>query len=782
MNKKAMAGRSAITKKGYVFLAIIALAASVIIYRLADISLVNYENYQNKTIEQFTDETTISAKRGTIYDRNMRVLAISATVERIFISPNTIPNMTVREYIDDIVEHTSGGDEEKQAVREKLTAQFDNLGITVGEDIANELSQILGVDRDTILTKVAKTGRKDETIKNKVELEVSSLVHQLVQDKYYTNYIHFAEDTKRYYPYGNLASHVIGFTGTENTGLAGLEAYYETLLKGTPGKIVTAKNARGGEMSFKYESYISANNGTNFVSTLDWTVQRILDKHLETALVETGAENRVLGIVMDVNNGEILGLCIKPDFDLNDPFNLDEASLKLLEEFIGTDEEKAKYKSDLLYAMWKNKAISEIYEPGSTFKMITASMAIEENLVNETETFNCTGYMKLPGYPKPIGCHLTSGHGIQTFEEGIWHSCNPVFMTVGERVGNENFYKYYRAFGYNERTGIDLPGETTGLFFDVAGGNFRSVELAVASFGQTFKNTPIQHLVATAAVANGGYIVTPHFFKCTVDDEGNVIDNYSADLKRQVVSTETCQRVIRYMENGVNNGGSSRNAYVKGYRVAAKTGTSVKTDVRTETGNTYYIGSCVAFAPADAPQIAVMVLIDTPTTGSYYGGTIAAPVVSKVLAEVLPYLGVEPSYDDAELESIAFPISDYRGMKVSDACVDIKKNSLTYKIIGSGETVVDQVPRAASSLTKDSVIVLYTESEPEATVRVPDVIGKTASAANKAIVDAGLNIIIEGSHQEMLDGAVAIKQSPDSGEYVSPGTIVSVEFRHEGTD
>ncbi len=766
--------RQKINKKSNIFFAAILSLALLLIVRVGYISIAQYDEYQNKALEQATTEQTVSAARGTVYDRNMNIIALSTTVERVFISPADIPQMTVREYIDDYIKNMSGTSSEKNEEYDRLVSLYDNLSITVAEDVADFLSRILEVDREMILEKAAKVNRKDETIKKKVDQYICNEIREIIISKHYTGFVHMQEDTKRSYPNGAVASHVIGFTGSDNNGLYGVEQYYDAILAGRDGKIITAVNGIGEQMPYKYESYIPAEDGTNVMLTLDMTVQKILEKHLETAQADTQAEEGVWGIVMEVDTGEILAMAGLPDYDPNSPYTLDEKSLALMENFVGSEEERLEKNNELLYSMWKNNLITNTYEPGSTFKMVTAAVAIEEKLVTQTEHFNCTGSIMVEGNPKPIGCHLRSGHGIQTFEESLWHSCNPVFVTMGLRIGTEKFYKYFQAFGYLGKTGIDLPSERLGIWHPY----FNRVELAVSSFGQTFTVTPIQHIAAVAAVANGGYLVTPHVMKATVDDDGKIIENYKTDVKRQIISEETSKTVVGYMQGGVENGGSSRNAYVTGYSVAAKTGTSVKTDIRTQTGETKYIASCVAFAPANDPQIAVMVLVDEPV-GTYYGGTIAAPVVSRVLSEVLPHLNVETSYTDEDEDFAEYPVRSYVGLSVADAKAQVVSDEYNYKVIGDGHTVIRQVPKVGEGLSHGSTVVLYTSDDTSSSnVTVPNVVGMTAALANKTLTDHGLNVRIAGTSMDFLDGAISVSQTIEAGEVVERGTVVGVEFRH----
>jgi len=597
----------------------------------------------------------------------------------------------------------------------------------------------------------------------------------MVAAKHYGAMIHFSEESKRYYPYSSLASHIIGFTGTDGYGLSGVEAYYNNLLSGENGKIVSAKDGVGNEMSTKYDSYIDAVDGSDVMLTVDWTCQSILEKYVQEALDDSQARNRVAGIIMDVNTGEILGMATKPDFNLNDPYTLDAVSQALLDAYVETEElPKSKYRSNLLNELWKNKAVTELYEPGSTFKIITSAMVLEENLVAANENFRCTGYIRIPGLAQPIHCHKLAGHGNLTFEGALGFSCNPFFVVMSQRLGKDLFYKYYRAFGYNETTEVDIYGETSNLFFNMD--SYSSVDAAVAAFGQNFKITPISHLRAICAVANGGYLVTPHVLKASLDEEGNVVENYATETKRQVVSTENCEVIWEYLYRSVEDQGGNRNAAVPGYKIAAKTGTSTKTEKSQE--EKFYVASCVAFAPADDPEVAVIVLVDEPV-GNYYGSTVAAPYVAKILSEVLPYLGVEPEYSDEDKASLGVAISEYVGRSLTYASSNLQGLGLNYEVVGGGNNVLAQSPPAGTKVSGGGKVVLYTEEGLNTpSVTVPNVVGLSASAANKALINAGLNIEIASGTLSSVEGATAMKQSIAAGEVVLPGTVVTVDFRH----
>lgn len=733
-------------------LAVMIILLAALVARLAYLQLVDYKKYQSGAFDQYTTEIPISSKRGTIYDRNMKALAVSATVETVFISPNEIIP-------------------EQEA------------------QIADFLSATLDVDRSMIVERMGKKKTKYQRIKRKVERDVCDEIRKFIDENEIEG-IHLEEDTKRYYPYGNLASHVIGFTNSDNVGIYGVESYYEKYLKGTTGKIITAQDAKGKDMPQQYESYIGAQNGTNVVTTIDWQVQSFLEKNLETALKDTKAENRVLGIIMDVKSGEVLAMSTKPDYDLNNPYTLDDISQALYDEYTITpltgengttappddDQKNAKYK-ELLEGLWKNKAITELYEPGSTFKLITSAMALEENIpeVQPGHLFNCTGSKRVGGFT--INCHKRSGHGVENFEQGLQNSCNPVFIEIAQSIGREKFYKYFELFGFTERTGIDLAGEASSLYHSDFEG-FNETELSVYSFGQTFKITPIQLITAVSAVANGGKLMKPHVVKALADDDGNIVKEFEPEVVRQVNSQNTTDTIMQYLANGISLG-STKNAYVKGYSIGAKTGTSQKRDME---GN-YYIGSCVAFAPTDDPQIAILIAIDQPV-GEYYGGTIAAPVVSSVLSEVLPYLGIEPTETDPDAAATQVSVTDYTGLTITNAKNSLHNSGLTAKVIGDGDTVINQFPKYGTKLAEGGVVILYTEANDEntdasKTVTVPNVVGMSASNALKTLVNSGLNISFDGAYREDVGGSVAVKSTPEAGESAVMGSTVSVEFRHQ---
>ena len=725
--------------RAFVLFSLCTFFAAIIIGRLFYLQIIRHGDYRRLVLEQMVYETPIAAKRGEITDRNGIVLAANYTTERVFIDP-----------------HVMKDDAERALV-------------------ANGLSEILDVEYDFVFTEAQKTKYRDRTIKKNVEKETADKVRQFVLDNKLSS-VHLVETTSRVYPFGTLASHVIGFCGADG-GLYGLEYQYNTSLSGTSGKILAAKNGRGGAMPYNYETYIDAKNGANLVTTLDYKIQSYLEKYLSEAAIEAGCKSRACGIVMNPKNGEIYAMATYPAYNLNDPRTLPsyyDAALASYAALYGEDsEEYKKYASNLLFTMWNNKCLTDTYEPGSTSKIFTTSMALEENLVSLTEHFTCTGSYLVKGWSRPIKCHKTTGHGVLTFAGGLQQSCNPVMMKLSERIGIHTFCHYFSAFGLDSRTGIDLPGEAGSIYTKEE--NMTNVDLAVYSFGQRYNVTALQQIAAVAAVANGGTLVTPHMVKEIVDDDGEVLVSFGTNVVRQVISEETARTISQILADGVSGDGGAKNAYVKGYSVAAKTGTSEK-----GTGGAR-IASTVAYAPSDDPEVVCILIVDEPTIGSIYGSTVAAPYISKLLGDVLPYLGIEPQYTEAELATMELNLPNFRGMSLDEAISRIGTSGLSYEVVGNGTSIINQVPASGSVMSKDNgKIILYTsDAAEEKTATVPSVIGKTAAQANKALADAGFNIHLEGALGSA--GAVAISQSLAGGTVAPKGTVITVEFRHMGT-
>ena len=724
--------------------------------RLAYMQLVDYRDNREKVLDQYSSTMILPAGRGTIYDRNMKALAMSETVETVFISPLGILN------------GMKDGDTDYKTL------------------IADGLSEILDVDRTLILARMDKTKSQYEVIKKNVDEETATKVREFIIDNDLSTMINLEESSKRYYQYGTLACHAVGVNGTDG-GLMGLEKQYNSDLSGTPGRIVKAINGKGYDLAYKYETYIEAQNGYNLVTSLDVNIQSVVEKYLEKVYNDQKAANRVAAVVMDVNTGEIYATAVYPGFDLNDPYTLQGEFLAQYEEYANggvkdestdtvthlTEDELAEKKLELVYKMWNNKVVNEIYEPGSTFKIVTAAMALEEGLATPNDSYTCVGAIDVDG--QVINCHKAGGHGVQSFAQTLQNSCNPAFVTWGLRVGKSTFMKYFEEFGFLDLTGCDMLGESKTYYYGTNNSQFGNVELATYSFGQSFKTTIIQQLRATSVVANGGYLVTPHLGKYLTDDEGNITRTFEYGKDRQVISGSVAKEIVDMLYGGINTG-STKNAAVEGYSVAAKTGTSQKLDIRDRTA---YVSSCVAFAPAEDPQVAVIVVVDEPTAHDFYGGLVAAPVVSSILSEVLPYLGI-PRTGEAEHKTVT--VTKMIGKDTADAIKAVEELGLEYKLVGSGESIVDQMPRAGTALSEGGKVILYTEEtaeEDRTQVLVPDLNGYFAQNALDVLKNKGLNVRITGAYSSQIDGIpLVVLQDVPAGTVVEEGTVVTIEFRY----
>ena len=780
------------SRRSYYVLAFFVILWIILCLVLFNIQINSYDEYQGIVINQITKETSVTAKRGDIYDTNMNLLAGNKTVWLIFISPQDIITAMEENFTVYTMGESGGfgiGDlglfsRLQRAERYYTYTSADGVtsSYTMDTLIAKGLSEILGVDYGKILGLTAKKGRYYEVIKKNVEKADADRVREFIDEYGLEEQIYLSASTKRYYPNNTLACHVIGFVNADGDGVYGMESYYNDVLKGSSGTYLTARDGNGNDLPTDFENYSEEQDGYSIVSTIDQYLQYELESVLYETMTENKAGNRVAGIVMDVNTGGILAMATLGGYDLNDPYTLTEYYTNKLEAS-GLEEGSKEYDAltgELRYTMWNNKAVTELYEPGSTFKVITSSMALELGNVKLSDTFHCSGSVSIEGYSSPISCHKTTGHGTLDFGGALQQSCNPAFVAIGLRIGRENFYNYFHQFGYGSRVGIDLPGEAVTYYH--AYKDFTNVSLAVYAFGQTFKVTPIQHITAIAAVANGGYLVTPHVMKKVIDTDGNVIDTYETNVVRQAISEETSKTLADILEKGVSGNGGAKNAYVAGYKVAAKTGTSQKRDKLDKHGqDTLRVGSCVAFAPADDPQIAVLILVDEPSAGSMYGSVVAAPYVSKFLASALPYLGFEPQYAEGEEAAVESSVGRYEGLTTTSAISQLEKGGFKYVIVGEGGTVTAQSPASGtivSNLAK--VVILYTGNEtPKESVEVPNVVGKTAEAANRLIINKNLNIRIEGAANFTSgSGATVIEQSPAAGEFVPEGTVITLTFRH----
>ena len=740
----------------------VSVAVAIIVVRLFYLSVFKFEEYQKKVIDQLITENKVSADRGYIYDTNMNVLAANYTVYDISVSPSKIAKLTSEEKLSDVWNKYYPGSSSSD----------------IGRIIASFLATTLELEEDSVLAKISKHTSLYANILKGVEAEKADKIREFIEKLDLSDEIFVNAASHRYYPYDNLASHTLGFAGSDNTGLYGIEYYYDDILSGTDGKYIIARDAYGNEMPFEYESYVEAVDGYSIVSTIDMRVQAVLEKYIKEASETFGTTNGVSGIVMDINTGAILAMASYPDFNLNDPFTLSEYYQKMLDGS-GLEEGSKEYSqklTSLRQEMWKNKSVNTVYMPGSTFKIITVSMTLEEKLAALNESFNCRGFHMVPGYGRPIKCHVTYGHGTLTLRQGLQKSCNPVMMTLAERIGGDTFYEYFKNFGYLEKTGIDLPGEETGVFYSQ--NNFGPVDLACASFGQNFGISMLQHIVAISAAANGGNLVVPHVVDRIIDSDGNVIKETETVIKRNVVSTETSKNICDILAEAAANAQSSTNAYIPGYRVATKTGTTEKTDKRDETGAaTLRIGSCVTFAPADDPQYIILIVNDEPRLGSQWGSVNAAPYAGMVFEEVLPLLGVEPVYTEEELEQLTVTVGNYVGRTRERAEKLIASLGCKVEIIGDGDKVTAQTPAKGSTFTKGSgKITLYLGTEADETeYTVPNVVGMNLTSANQLIINSGFNVKINGVKNYGLGSELTvISQSPAAGTKLKAGSVVTI--------
>lgn len=713
------------------------------IARLFYFSIIRGDELQQRAYSQQLNDTTISAKRGTIYDTNGKILAQSATVWQAVLVPKYIKTDEQRTYI------------------------------------AQRLSEILDLDQETVYNKT-KGNTYYSVVKRQVETAEKDKIVKLVEelDEKYDlgDAIYMIEDYKRYYPYGDFASTIIGFTGSDSAGLEGIEYQYDSYLTGTPGRIITAKNANGTDMPFEYEQKIEAEDGNNLVLTIDENIQHIMEKYLQQGIEENKVTNRAVAIMMEVETGAVLGMAVEGGYDLNEPFTIADKSIA--EEIAGLPaSEQETAENDALARQWRNKAIADTYYPGSVFKVVTSCMGWSEGVITDNSSYSCSGsYIPFEG-ANAVHCHNTAGHGIQSYTQALCNSCNPAFMQIGQAVGAEKFWEYYQAFGFSEKTGIDLPGEQSDIFFGDGTGEMAPMDLAVASFGQNFAITPIQMVTAVSAIGNGGKLMQPYVVREITDSEGNVVESRAPVVKRQAVSEEVTQKVIAAMEENAATG-SAKNGYVAGYKVAGKTGTSEK-KVYNADGSQQYIASYCGFAPADDPKVCLLVYFDTPTGDSYYGSAVAAPVFANIMGEVLPYLNVETKYTEEEISQMDTTADNYVGMAAGEAEALVQQGGFTAIVYGEGDTVISQVPTAESRLPQNGTVVLYTDeaSMSDDVVEVPDLTGMSVADANSTASYYNLNISIVGSN---ADGeGISYSQDIAVGSKVKSGTVISVNFQQD---
>ena len=739
-----------------------AAAFVVLAARLYYLQIVRHDELEARAIAQQVRETTVSAPRGTIYDAKGEVLAMSAGVDTIYLSPA------------------------------EIAQNNEDAGA-----IAAGLAEILGLDYDAVYAKTQNTRSWYEVVARKVEEDVATAVREFKEEGGYTG-IKLEADTKRYYPNGSLAAHVIGFVGTDNTGLGGIEAKYDKVLSGTNGYVMRSTTAAGTDMLYtSWEDYFDAVPGSDMVLTIDAGIQYYVEKHLAQAVEDYDIQNGAAAICMEVDTGAILAMASLGNFDLNDYQTISGEAMAEIDAAASGDAERAELIAAAQQLQWRNKAISDTYEPGSTFKIITLAMALEEGVVDMNSSFYCGGSTSVLGRNTPVRCWKSGGHGSQTLTQAVQHSCNVAFVNIGQRIGEERFYDYAEAFGFFERTGdssaqltgttgIDLGGESGSIWWseDVFCNPENLSQLAAASFGQTFNITPLQLITAVSACVNGGYLMQPYLVQSTTSPDGTVTEHDGTPV-RQVISEETSAKVRQILEQVVGDSteGTGRNAYVAGYRIGGKTGTSTKTTEEIA-GNKEYIVSFIGFAPADDPQIALLVLLDNPSSesGIYVsGGQMAAPVVGKMMADILPYLGLEPEYSDSELQTMDRAVPDVMGLSIAEAQSKLAESGLSCRVIGSGGAVTSQLPAANSVIASGSEVLLYADAAPTGGGSVPNLNGMTYSQAREALAAMGLFI---GSDSSVTDADNQLVSGQDirAGTSAQAGTVITVTLYENDED
>lgn len=735
-NENVRRANRIIQTRSFVLMILMGVVMFVLLFfRLFDLQITRHEELQGKAVNQQTRRTVVTANRGTIYDAGGNILAISSSAETIILSPLEIDN----------------------AVNDT-----ENPVSWTKESLAAGLAEILGKDASAIRKRMDNVKSQYEVIQLRADEDTAAKVRSYVDENKIAG-VHLVADTKRYYPYGSLAAQVIGFVGDENTGLYGLEAYYEKELEGQSGLVISSKDQAENDMLYTYEQYFAAKNGSDLTLTLDTTIQYYLEKGIESMVDKFSAANGASGIVMDAKTGGILAMASYPNYDLNDFLTVSDQTLQ---ERIERGESTV---ADMQLLQWRNKALNDTYEPGSTFKILTLSAALEEGVVDKTTTVNCGGSVSISGYT--IHCSNKNGHGLQTLVQSVGNSCNPAFINYGLRIGSEKFYEYMRSFGLMNTTGIDLGGEAVGVF--AADSSFTQLDLACYAFGQNFTVTPLALIAAQAACVNGGYLYTPYLVERITDSDGNVTYRHDDTPVRQVISEQTSATVRECLEYVVASG-TGKNGQVAGYRIGGKTGTADKG----QTGDV--VVSFLCFAPADDPQVIMLITMDTPSraTGTYVsGGNMVAPTASTVMAEILPYLGVEPSYSAEELLGMDTTVPNVIGISVEEAKAKLKDRALSYKIVGDGETITDQTPAGGAIIPGKSSVILYAGEE-KSTDKcvVPHLIGKTPSEANTTATAAGLLIRFSGTTGSESSSVRVLSQSIDEGTEVEAGTVITVQL------
>lgn len=735
-----------------------------VVVNLFNWSVVRGEEMEGRAARQQLSDSTIKATRGTIYDTNMNVLAQSATAWNVIIDPATID--------EEFDKQIASAQENEQPVPSKESLQ---------QQMASDLAGALGLNVEDVLEQMSYTNRRYRKIADRADRSAINALLEVLDEKDYVG-VSTEVSTKRYYPYSTLASSVIGFCNSEDTGIYGLEAQYDDVLSGTDGRIITAQDALQDALPTTYERTYDAVDGYSIVTTIDTVIQQYIESALQSAVDQYQPEGGAAIIVMDTNTGGILGLASYPNYDLNDPYTiLDSYTLQQI-DLLETEEEKSAARAEARETQWQNKTITDTYEPGSVFKIVPASAALEEGTATVNSTYYCNGVVEFKdgSGTLSIHCHNRSGHGQESFIQAVVNSCNPAFMEIGQGLGQDRFFEYYQAYGLTEKTGIDLPAERVGVYYDETMSN---ISLASCSFGQSNTVTPLQMLTAAVAGVNGGYLLTPRVVDRVIDQDGNTVQEFGTEVKREVISEETSAIMRDGLEQVVSaNGGT--NASVAGYRIGGKSGTAqILTNIVEEGEEEMYVFSYFVFAPADDPQVAALVLIDSPTQGdTSYANTVVGPLASTVMSDILPYLDIGTTYTDEELanQEVSVP-TGLVGVDLATAEAKLRSQGLEAYIIGDGENVIDVYPEESSRVPNESTIVLYTEGSEISTVTMPNVLGLTPTQASQTLGSYGLNVRISGGAANNTKARV-VSQEYEAGTTLTRGTVVEIECLVSGED
>lgn len=747
------------TNKGVLGLMTVFCAA--VIVRLFVVSVVDNSKYEGMANNYHFGTMTLSANRGAIYDANGTALAWSATVYNIYIDPTL--------YREEMKSIEDANDKKKPAAEEE-NETADNL-VDVDQlktSITNFLSEKLGLKTEEVEASFEKDGRY-YVLQTQVEKNVTDEITAYFE-KLNLSFIGTEATTRRYYPQNELAAAVIGFTNGDGDGQYGLEYQYDDYLSGVDGRVISAQAANGEEMPYRYSTTYDAEDGDSLYLTLDTTIQYYLEKSLAEMVEKFEVKERACGVIMNPKTGAVYAMATYPTFDLNNPSEIYDA--KTAQELAALPEgEYSTAYATARETQWKNKVISEISYPGSTFKIVTTADAFEENLINmETDSFYCSGQVQVAD--ALIRCSNTAGHGAQTFTQALTNSCNPAFIEIGQRIGIDKFSYYFEGFGLAEKTGIDLPGEA--VSYSVTGDDMTIVDLASAAYGQCNKVTAMELVTAYSAAINGGYMVTPHVVDHVVDSNGNIVLQNETEVKRQIVSEETSAIVREQLEAVVNNN-PSHNAYIQGYRIGGKSGTAEKLDTSTA-DDRQYVASYCCFAPADDPEVIMLIMADEPNKEiGYYGSQVVVPYARDIMEEILPAMGFYPEYSDGEDTDSTVTVPYLQSADITSAESTLAQLGLTYEVVGDGTTVASQSPSTGTSVTKGGKVILYTEVGGNSgdTIEVPNLVGMTAAEVNETMTYYDLNYAIVGSSASE-SGALVQYQSEEAGTVVPRGTAITL--------